>query len=225
MKENFELHSLISKLDGLRTLFVYDSVYAIRTLLFNHIIPHFSSKNVYIAVYTETMYRRLERAYKSFIKISPEVKEVFRDVKIIKIGLRERTAFGELYEFLSETTWYKRFLEIIREFGKRDVLILHGFSILPVIYGDKGLTDIIRLLDSANEDLTIIGKYADKLYSERVEALLERFYDVVIRIRRFEGNYLDISYSIDIDQSILADLIPGTFGRFKIKDGEFVRVC
>ena len=144
---------------------------------------------------------------------------------MIKIGLREKTSFGELYRFINENTWYKRFMDIVKELDEDDVLILHGFSILPVIHGRRGLTDIIRLLDSANENLTIIGKYADKLYSEKVEVLLERFYDVVIRIRRFEGNYLDVSYSIDIDQSILADLTPGTYGRFKIEKGELIRVC
>lgn len=62
-KKNFDLDSLIPKLEGLRTLVVYNSPYAVRSLLFYHIIPHFSSKNIFIAVYSDTMYRRLEKTY------------------------------------------------------------------------------------------------------------------------------------------------------------------
>ncbi len=219
VRKILELESLISKLDGLRTLFVYDSVYAIRSLLFNHLIPHFKYKNVYIAIYTETMYRRLEMFLKSY------PKESLKDINIIKIGLKKETTFGKLYEFISETTWYRKFINTIKKLGKNDVLILHGFSILPIIEGRKGLTDIIRLLDSVDKDLTVIGKYADKLYDEKVKALLERFYDVVIRVSRFKENYFDLNYSIEIDQSIIADLIPGNIGRFKIENGKLVRIC
>jgi len=77
------------------------------------------------------------------------------------------------------------------------------------------------LLDSVDNDLTVIGKYADKLYDEKVK----RFYDVVIRVSRFKENYLDLNYSIEIDQSIIADLIPGNIGRFKIENGKLVRIC
>ena len=218
-EKNFDLDNLISKLESLKTLIVYDSLYASRSLLFHHILPQFSSKNIFIAVYSDTMYRRLEKTYESILKTSPEVKKILEGARIIKIGTKKEISFGQLYKLVSGPSWLKPLTNIVRELSSKDLLLLHGFSIIPVMYGQKGLRDVLRLLDSAHGDITVIGKCSEKLYSENTEKLLERFYDVVLEIKRTKGEFpgFEETYTVGVRQSILMDIRPG-FGRFKIGD-------
>jgi len=218
-EKNFNLNNIISKLEGLGTLIVYDSPYAARSLLFYHILPHFSSKNIFIAVYSDTMYRRLEKTCESILKTSPEVAKILEGARIIKIGTKEEVSFGQLYKLISGPSWLKQLTNIVRRLSPDDVLLLHGFSVVPVIYGQKGLMDVLRLLDSVHGDVTVIGKCSEKLYNENTEKLLERFYDVVLEVKRSEGEFLGFeeTYTVGVRQSIVMDIRPG-FGRFKIGD-------
>ena len=215
-EDNFDLDNLISKLEGLRTLIVYDSPYAARSLLFYHILPHFSFKNIFIAVHSDTMFRRLKKTCESILRTSQEVAEILKRAKIIKIGTKEEVSFGQLYELISDPSWLKKLMSIFKKLGSDDFLLLHGFSIVPIIYGRKGLMDVLRLLDSIHDDVTVISKCSEKLYDETTEKLIERFYDVVISVKK-EGEFLGSEeiYTISVTQSIVMDIRPGS-GKFKI---------
>ncbi len=222
----FDLDDLIPKLESLRTLIVYASPYAERSLLFYHLLPHFSrSKNIFIAVYSDTMYRRLEKTYESISHASPEIKSLLEEVKIIKIG-RKKDAFGELYQLITpDATWHKKFVEVAKRLGKDDVLLFHGFSIVPIMYGEKAMVEMLRLLDEVSEDLTLINKCSEHLYDETTEKLLERFYDVVVKVERDEESFLGFeeTYTIGVYQSIVMEIRPG-FARFRIgEDGRLVK--
>jgi|Deesub1362A_J573_1020465.scaffolds.fasta_scaffold00483_8 hypothetical protein len=52
---------------------------------------------------------------------------------------------------------------------------------------------------------------------------MERFHDVVIRIKREEDFLVGNTYWIGVDQSITFDITPG-YARYRIENGELVRV-
>ena len=224
--ESLDLPKLVSSLEYLRTLIVYDSPYVARSLLFYHILPKFSSKNIFIAVYSDTMYRRLVKTYESIQKVSPKIAEILNNVEIIKVGTRGNVSFGNLYKLISGQTWHKSLITITKNLNKDDVLILHGFSIIPHMHDRKGLIEVLKLLDSINEDVTVIGKCSENLYNMKTEKLFERFYDVILRIKRTEGEFLGFgeTYMIGVEKSIVVNIKP-EFGKFMVgEEGELVKV-
>lgn len=76
---------MIPKLDKLRSLIVYDSQYVMRSLLFRQILPHFSSKRLFIAVYTDSMIRRLHITYQS---LPADISSLLDRARLIKVGMR-----------------------------------------------------------------------------------------------------------------------------------------
>lgn len=68
---DFAIEDTIPRLESLRTLIVYDSQYVVRALIFGHIVPHFSSKDLFIAVYSDTMMRRLASLSAELVELPP----------------------------------------------------------------------------------------------------------------------------------------------------------
>lgn len=136
-------------------------------------------------------------------------------------------SFGELYEFIDfDLTLHRRLVDVVKRLGDDDVIIFHGFSIIPAMYGQKAMIDMLRLLDQISEDVTLINKCPEKLYDEAVSKLMERFYDVVLKVERSEGEFFGFeeSYTIGVDQSIVMDIRSG-FARFKIgEDGRLAEL-
>lgn len=168
------------------------------------------------------MYRRLEKICES----NPQIAEILDKASIIKVGSSDEISFGKLYKHIYGSTWNETLVNVVRELGGDDVLLLHGFSILPIIYGQKGLIDVFRFLDAMQDDVTVIGKCSEKLYDGTVERIMERLYDVVLRVERTEGELLGFgeSYTIRVDQTIVTDIEPGA-ERFEIgEDGRLVEV-
>ncbi len=219
--ENSSLTSLISCLENLRTLVVYDSIYACNTLFFSHIVPFFSSKNLYIAVYSESMCRRLRKMYNSLLKVNPDITRVLNKANVIKIGCRNNIPFGRFYEFIPEDDWYKKLVEIVDGLGEDDLLILHGFSLIPALGSKRDLLNYIKVLDTLHDDVTVIGRFVRDLYSQDITRLIERYYDVTIDIKKDEIG-CDECYVLSINQSLIVDIKPRTIGRFKIWDYRFV---
>ena len=63
-------------MEGMRTKLVYDSYPAMKSSLFHHILPAFSSKKLFIAVYSDTIHRRFEMTYEFIVRKSPELAEL-----------------------------------------------------------------------------------------------------------------------------------------------------
>ncbi|RLI79792.1 hypothetical protein DRP05_02845 [Archaeoglobales archaeon] len=170
------------------------------------------------------MYRRLEKMYESLAETSPHIAKLLDRAKIIKIGNNDRISFGELYQLINYE--WQKFVDVVKRLGNDDVILFHGFSIIPAMYGKKAMIDMLKLFDSISENITLINKYHEKLYDERTEKLMGRFYDVVLRVERTEGEFagFEETHVIGVDQSIVMDIKPG-FKRFKIgEDWRFVEV-
>ncbi len=215
------LEDLISRLDGLRTLLVYDSPVTVWSLLFHHILSHFESKNVYLAIYSESMNRRASKSYESLLRTSPEKARNLDKVNIIKIGTNEEIPFGKLYEFIKlDESWCDKLENIIKNFDNSDVVIFHGFSLVQILYDKKWLIQKLRFFDHIPPDVTIINKVSKEFYSGWEEGVLKKLHDVVIKIEKSERGLVDYdnSYLIGVEQSIIVDVPINRFARFRLND-------
>lgn len=222
--ENFDL-DVVPRLEGLRVKILYDSPYALRSLLFYHIIPHFSSKNILIAVYSDTMLRRLEKTYESIARTSPEIAEILEKTRILKIGSESPASFGRLQHALPiDSDWLKTFMQILGKLTERDLILFYGFSLLPRMYGESALKHILRMFESVPDGPTIISKSRRGIYEERINMFINMLYDVIIDIKKIEDVGLEEFYKIGISQSIVMDVMPG-YARFRIdRAGRLVEV-
>jgi hypothetical protein len=222
--ESFNL-DVVSKFENLRIKILYDSPYALRSLLFYHIIPQFSPKNIFIAVYSDTMQRRLEKTYESMARISPEIAEIIGKAKIIKIGTNASTSFGKLQHSIPmDSEWLKTFMKILEELSDRDLMLFHGFSLLPRIYGESSLKYVLDLFEAIPDGPTIISKSHRSIYDERTNMFINMLYDTILRIEKIEDVGLEEFYKIGVSQSIVMDVRPG-FSRFKIdRSGRLIEV-
>jgi len=226
-KDEWESFSLdeISEFENLRIKILYDSPYALRSLLFYHVLPHFSPKNLFIAVYSDTMQRRLEKTFESIARTSPDIAEILGRAKIIKIGRIGFTSFGKLEHLIPmDSGWFRTFLKILEEFNEKDLMLFHGFSLLPRIYGEQSLKHMLKIFESIPEGVTVIGKSHRSIYDEGIHMFINMLYDIVLGIEKIEDVGFEEFYKIGVTQSIVMDVRPG-YARFKIdRTGRLVEV-
>ncbi len=211
---------LIPKFEGRRIRIVYDQTYPAVSLVFYHILPEFKSKRIVIGVYSDTTCRKLKEHYKFISKHAPEIAEILDKAYFIKIGRRDTIPFGRLYDFIPEDMLRKEFdrLEIaISKLRENDLVLVFGFYLMFAIYGKWLLRELIKIVDSLPENLTLVSISPYGLYDYNTTRIIERFFDVVIRIVK-EEEPLDFGqdiYIIGIEESITREIKPG-FERFKI---------
>ncbi len=210
----FELDEVVSKIEGLRTLIVYDSKYIVRSIIFGKILPKFSNKKLFIAVYSDSMMRRLAKTYESIP--SKEIRKILDDAAIIKVGLSEKIPFGKLYAFINiHSEWWEALVEELYKLGD-SLLIFHGFSLLPLVYGKDAWKYLMDIFDALPDEITFINKISTSLYDREIKRFMERFHDVILRIR-WEEEFFPVgkTYWIGVEQSIIFDIKPG-YARYKL---------
>jgi len=217
---------LISKLESLRTLIIYDSPYVLRSMLFYDIIPYFLSKNkeIYLTIFTDTMERRLAKSYQSILKIHPEIAKLLEQVKIIKVGTKKSIYFGKLHAFITiNQDWWKLLKEIAKNMSNDDVMIFHGYSTLPILWKDN-MHLMMNVIDAMPDDITLICKVHDVIHQrEKMMRHMDLLYDLIIKIKK-EHLTFDDTYLIGIYESVILDIKPETW-RFKInKDGKLIKI-
>jgi hypothetical protein len=223
-----DISSIIKKLEHLKTRIVFNSRYPMLSLLFHYIVPCFSSKRQIFVVFSDTMCRRLETAYLSFKEVSP-IKEVLKNAHIIKVGLSEDVPFGVLYaqityeepkEVLSEIE------DVLSKMKNEDLVVFYGVHFIPALYGADVLGNILRIFDVLPKRITLFAPEPNNVYERHVDNLIQRFYDVVLRIKRSEDfvGFGEETYFIGVEQSYVWGIPPG-FARFCIgKDGRLEEV-
>ncbi len=225
---DLELGEIIPKFEHRRIRIIYDSSYAALCLFLYHILPYFSSKRVFIAAYSDVLCRRLEEIYNSLVQDSHEVRKILESAYIIKVGANEEAPFGKLYSFIPQGNAYEEFDGLEGIFGKLnddDLLILYGLYLFPAIYGKETLKRMVWLFNAIPKKVTVFGLCSEGLYERRVDKVVEKMYDVILRVRKEKEEFFSEGiYTIGVEQSIVRDIQPG-FMRFKILDnGKFVRV-
>ena len=214
MKSNLRkdlLQAVLSKMNGKKILILYNSSYLLRCFLFCEVLPYFSSKNLYFIIFSDIMHRRLKETYESFKRVKPEIAEIFDRARIIKVGSKRKTEFGKLCNFIAlNEYWYKELPKIIINLSEKDILITHGFSILPILHKDF-LKVIVQILDILPENITFISKFPKDLEINLATEckFLNRLFDMVLRVEESE-DYFSKSYLLHVDESILVDFEPIT---------------
>jgi hypothetical protein len=99
------------------------------------------------------------------------------------------------------------------------LLLFHGFSLLPLIYGSEAWKYMMGIFDALPDDVTFVNKISSSLYKDETKQFMKRFHDVVIGIRREEEFFpMGRTYWIGVEQSIIFDIKPG-YARYKISGG------
>ena len=221
------IEDIVPKLEGLRTLIVYDSPVTARIIILRHILPYYLNKNIYLIIYSESMCRRARKAYESLIKTHQETARLFDKVKIIKIGFNREVPFGELYQFINiEEPWCERLAEVVAELSSKDMIIFHGFSLVQLLYSRDWLVRNLKFFDHIPSDITVINKISKSSYKGWVEGVMRKLHDVVIRAEKSEKGLLDHeeSYLIGVEESIAIN-IPLAFARFKLSETGVFEEC
>ena len=210
----FDLDDVVSKLEGLRTLIVYDSKYVVRTLIFGKIIPQYADKRLFIAVYSDSMMRRLGKTYESIP--DERIKRILDEAAIIKIGLNENVPFGKLHAYVNiHSEWWDDLIDELYKLGD-SFLLFHGFSLLPIVYGNEAWKYLMDIFDALPDEITFVNKISSSLYDENVKRFMERFHDVILAVRREEDFFpVGRTYWIGVEQSIIFDIKPG-YARYKL---------
>ncbi len=218
---------IIDRFEGRRVRVVYDQTYPAVSLVFYHILPVFSSKRVIVSVYSDTTCRKLKEHYKFVSRHAPDIAETLDRAYVIKIGRKDSIPFGRLYHYIPEDAIKKEFERLEIAAGKLrndDLLLTFGFYLMPSIYGRWVLRRLIRLLDMLPEEITMVNLSPYGLFDYSTSRVIDRFYDVVVRIVK-EEEPLDLGndiYVIGVEESVTRDIRPG-FERFRItSDG---RLC
>lgn len=217
----------IGKFEGKRIRIVYDQTYPAVSLVFYHILPTFKSKRLVICAYSDTTCRKLKEHYRFISERSPDVAKLLDNALFIKIGRRDSIPFGRLYEFIPEDRIKMELNRLELAAGKirsNDLVLILGFYLMQAIYGRSLLRSLIRLIDILPEDVTLITLSPYGLYDYTTSRIIDRFYDVVIRIVKEEEplEFGEDVYIIGVEESITREIPPG-FERYKIlPDG---RLC
>ncbi len=211
---------IIPKFDGRRIRIVYDQTYPAVSLVFYHILPQFKSKRLVIGVYSDTMCRKLKEHYKFISKHAPEIADILDNAYFIKIGRRDTIPFGRLYDFIPENIVKKEFERIelaVSKLREDDLVLIFGFYLMYAIHGRWILKNLMRIVDTLPEKITLVSISPYGLYDYTTTRIIERIFDVVIRIVK-EEEPLDFGediYIIGVEESITREIKPG-FERFKI---------
>ncbi len=210
----FDLDDVVSRLEGLRTLIVYDSKYVVRTLIFGKIIPQYADKRLFIAVYSDSMMRRLGKTYESIP--DERIKRILDEAAIIKVGLNENVPFGKLHAYVNiHSEWWDDLIDELYKLGD-SFLLFHGFSLLPIVYGNEAWKYLMDIFDALPDEITFVNKISSSLYDENVKRFMERFHDVILAVRREEDFFpVGRTYWIGVEQSIIFDIKPG-YARYKL---------
>lgn len=218
---------VIDRFEGRRVRIVYDQTYPAVSLVFYHILPVFRNKRVIVGVYSDTTCRKLKEHYKFVSRHAPDIAEILDRAYVIKIGRRDSIPFGRLYHYIPEDAIRREFERLEIAAGKLrndDLLLTFGFYLMPSIYGKWVLRRLIRLLDMLPEEITMVNLSPYGLFDYSTSRVIDRFYDVVVRIVK-EEEPLDLGndiYVIGVEESVTRDIRPG-FERFRIMpDG---RLC
>jgi len=218
---------LIEKFEGKRIRIIYDQTYPAVSLVFYHIVPTFKSKRLIICVYSDTTCRKLREHYRFISEHAPEVARILDGALFIKIGRKDTIPFGTLYEFIPEDRIRKEINRLEIAAGKirgNDLVLIPGFYLMQAIYGRSLLRSLIRLMDVLPDDVTLVSLSPYGLYDYTTSRIIDRFFDVVVRIVKEEEplEFGEDVYIIGVEESITREITPG-FERYKIlPDG---RLC
>ncbi len=209
------LEDVIRKLEGLRIRVIYDSRQALVGLLFGEMLPIFvrMDKRINFVVHSEHALRKVEIVSRQYNR------EIFRDVRVFKIGNKPEVPFGRLERFIrmKDKNMFKKLNAVFKSFREgKDVVFLFGFYTI-MFFHRNSLPRFLEIFESVPSMITLIMPQPVDVFGRSVNAIVGKIFDLDFVIRRSE-EYLEESYTVHIEQS----LIPGLkfFGKMEISEGK-----
>ncbi|RLI74019.1 hypothetical protein DRO97_06440 [Archaeoglobales archaeon] len=229
------LDLIIKKTENRRVMVKYDSSYPTLVLLYYHLLPVFKTKRISIICFSDTVCRRIKEAYESFSTKYPEITEIMDKAKFVKIGTKKCSPIGKnkckeggelLFLPWGDTSEIILQLEnFVKDLGADDVLFIYGSYVIPTFYGTSSLRHMLTFFESIPYDVTLISFCPSQILNESTYKIVERFYDIVLAIKKGEEFYFDDeTYFIEVEESIILDVKP-CYGKYKIGvDGRLEKV-
>ncbi|GEM_PF-1546422 len=221
--EYTKFESLLPNFEGHRVRIVYDSSLVKDLLVLQHVIPHFVSKlKTYLVLYSEALYHKYLKRVFHLLKVKPDLEDALNDLNIIKIGIKDDVAYGNLACFIEQGELDREFeslLEYLRKIDENSVLILYG-SVEYFLTGikDKAFKRLVDLFSVLPERITLFG-FRHRLGLKSLEVLLlSELYDIVVEVWRDE-NSLDDAFNFTVEYQCGEGTV---YGRFKMRDGLLV---
>ncbi len=132
----------------------------------------------------------------------PELERSFENLKVIKIGLKNECAFGELVGFVRQGNLQDEFNGLIKNLeniGSNDVLILYGsVAYYLTAIGRKAFKRLIDMFSILPEGLTLFGFRPSCCTSPEIN-LIGDLYDVVIHVWKDEQSFDDSTFCFSVD--------------------------
>ncbi len=216
-----KLEDVMPELDGYRTRIIYDSAMVKDLIVLQYIIPHFSRfKDTYLVLYSEALYYKFKKRICSLIEKLPELERSFENLKVIKIGLRDECAFGELVGFVKQGNLQDEFNGLMRNLeniGSNDVLILYGsVAYYLTAIGKKAFKRLIDMFSILPEGLTLFGFRSSCCTSPEIN-LIGDLYDVVVHVRKDEQSFDDSTFCFRVDCQFRGSC--NRHGKLRIENG------
>ncbi len=209
---------ILPTLRGMRTWIICDTPFVRDLILFQTILPHFSSETVTIVVYSEALYRKFVKFLENALRISPKLEEFVDDLNVVKVGKSLDCRFGRLVSFIEQgdpVEEAKGLVNSFEEIGEDDVLILHSsVGFLFELLGKDYMREIFEIFSSIPFDTTLIGFRSGE---KKVAGLMNELYDVIVRVDR---DCMVDDYVVSVEFTFANGKME--FGRFKVKNGRIV---
>lgn len=204
------ISQFIRLINGKRTVILTDDDYGVITLICHCIKDEeILRRPIYNVIFTDNMHRRFILIANSIIKEKPDLEEILRSIRIIKIGKSKGEFFTEPVGFIDITRGLNYIFNSLKDYlnsiEEESIVLFWGFQNLAYIFSKKGIWKNFMNMSAEIKPLTEI--YIG--YMRDIEDY-KRFFDIVVTIRRIEEFLLkpERIYDVYVEYSILRELPP-----------------
>ncbi|WP_457549742.1 hypothetical protein [Archaeoglobus sp.] len=221
-----KLTDFMKELEGLRTRILYDSSVVKDLLIFQHIIPSYSDRNLYLVLYSEALYHKFCRRAEYLMFTNSSMAKILDNINIIKVGHSDDINFGKLYAFIEHSTPREEFvtlMETLRHLDRKSVLILYSSVayIMSMLNEKEALRLLLESYGILPRGITIFG-FKHLKTQTRIDYYINDLYDVLITIRRDESSF-DYSTYIFEAECQLSDVCYKTC-RLRVDNGRLIQI-
>jgi len=220
------LTDFMRELEGLRSRILYDSSVVKDLFIFQHIIPSYSDRDVYLVLYSEALYHKFCRRAEYLMFTEPDMAKLLDNINVIKIGHTDEINFGKLYAFIEHSTPREEIaslMETLKSLDRKSVLILYSSIayIMNMLDEKEALRLLLESYGILPRGVTLFG-FKHLKTQTRIDYYINDLYDVLITIRRDESSF-DYSTYVFEAECQLSDVCYRT-GRLKVENGRLIQI-
>ncbi len=212
-----EVVKLISSED-VRNLIMYSS-FKYSFSIFADMLKEAKTKSNLI-IFGEGLQRKLKKSYENYVKIHPEDKGLFDEVKILKVGKNSEIPFGELYSSVILTSPSEigvSLLNFIERISEEHIFVF-GATTLMELFEDDGYDMVIQMFDYVkNSSFHFFVPIEIENYEKC--AFLKNYFDHIVKLRSSGGKVV-----LEIKNNIFSNFPDYVSFELSMIDGKFREV-